>query len=154
MEEHDFKEYPELSNKQIEEMPFESPHVQITEHFEAEVVKVHDGDTITLRTEFRDFDFPLRFADIDAPEMNEGGAEARDWLRERILGEMVQVQINVMNRVDKYGRLLGRVFHLGSDVGQDALRLGIVKLFGMRGEGKLPNIDKLFSEKEWFRSAW
>ena len=52
--EHDYKAFPELSNTQMQELQFTSPHVQITEDFTAIVVKVHDGDTITLQTDFRD----------------------------------------------------------------------------------------------------
>ena len=75
--EHDYKNYPELTNSQLSEFGFSSPHKQITEDFTAEVVKVHDGDTVTLRTDFRDFDFPLRLAGVDSPEMNSGGEKAR-----------------------------------------------------------------------------
>ncbi len=148
--EHDYKEFPELTNRQIEEFGFTSPHKQITEDFEAKVVKVHDGDTITLFTSFRDFVFPLRFLDIDAPEMNAGGKEAREWLRDRILGENVQILINTKNRVDKYGRLLGRVVHSGLDVGDEMLRLGMVTTFENRREAELPNLGKMFSMKQWF----
>ena len=148
--EHDFVEFPELRKAQLEMLQFLSPHKQITEDFDATVVKVHDGDTITLTTDFRDFEFPLRFLDIDAPEMNEGGKEARDWLRSRILGEDVRIIIDPRNRVDKYGRLLGRVFHMGLDVGDEMLRMLLVTTFENRREGKIPNIDKMFAVKQWF----
>ncbi len=147
---HDYKKFPELSNRQLEENPFDSPHKQITQDFDAECVRVHDGDTITLRTGFRNFDFPLRFLGIDAPEMNAGGEKARDWLRNRILGKTVKIMINIKNRVDKYGRLLGRVFHGGLDVGDEMLRMRIVTTFENRREAQLPNLDKMFSLKQWF----
>lgn len=150
VEPHDFKRFPELRNAQIEDFAFTSPHKQITEDFMAEVVKVHDGDTIRLLTTFRDFDFPLRLLDIDAPEMNEGGKEVRDWLRQRILDKNVQILINRRNRVDKYGRLLGKVFAAGMDVGDEMLRLGLVTTFKNRKEGELPSLDKMFSLKQWF----
>ena len=150
MHEHDFVEFPELRKAQLEELQFLSPHVQITEDFGATVVKVHDGDTITLLTDFRDFRFPLRFLGIDAPEMNAGGKEARDWLRDRILGEDVRILINPKNRVDKYGRLLGRVFHVGLDVGDEMLRMRLVTTFENRREGEFPNTDKMFAVKQWF----
>lgn len=149
MVEHDFKKYPELKNRQIAEMPFDSPHQQITEDFCAVVVKVHDGDTITLRTGFRDFDFPLRLLDIDAPEMNADGEEARDWLSGEILDEAVEIMIDRRNRVDKWGRLLGRVMHRGLDMGDTMLRLGLVVPFGRRREGELPNLGMMFSMKQW-----
>jgi len=147
--EHDYKKFPELTNRQIEEFGFSSPHVQITEDFEAQVIRVHDGDTITLLTSLRDFVFPLRFLGIDAPELNAGGKEAGDSLRGRILDENVTILINKRNRVDKYGRLLGKVFHLGFDVGEEMLRIGLVTTFENRREGDIPNLEKMFSIKQW-----
>ena len=149
MPEHDYEKFPELTNAQIDEYGFQSPHEQITEDFRAVVVRVHDGDTITLATDFRDFAFPLRFVDIDAPEMSEGGEEARDWLREQILNEEVQIKINKNNRVGKYGRLLGKVISRGIDMGEAELRLGLAKPFGKKKEGEPQNLDKLFSIIQW-----
>lgn len=148
--EHDFKKFPELTNTQLEELQFQSPHKQITESFDATVIKVIDGDTIRLITDFRDFAFPLRFLDIDAPEMNAGGDVAREWLVDRILNKTVSVLINKKNRVDKYGRLLGKVVHGGMNVGDEELRLGLAKEFRSRREGEVPNLDKTFSLRQWF----
>lgn len=148
---HDFNKYPELRKAQLEEFGFQSPHIQITEDFRAEVVRVHDGDTVTLRASFRDFDFPLRILEIDAPEMSEGGEEARDWLISRILNEEVEIKINPTNRVDKYGRLLGKIFHDGLDVGGEELMRGLAKPFTKRKEGELPNLDEMFSIKQWLK---
>ena len=148
--EHDYDKFPELTNKQIEEFGFSSPHKQITEDFEGTVTKVVDGDTIRLRTIFRDFEFQLRFLGIDAPEMNAGGEEARDWLTNRILNKMVEIKINRFNRVGKFGRLLGKVFHSGLDVGDEELRLGLVTTFTNRREGQILNPNEMFSIKQWF----
>ena len=101
--EHDFERFPELSKSQLETLGFLSPHKQITEDFFGEVVKVSDGDTIRMVVEFRDFDFPVRLLDIDAPELNEGGDVAKMWLKGRIEGEEVMVVIDRNNRVGKYG---------------------------------------------------
>lgn len=147
--EHDYKEFPELTNTQINEFGFASPHKQITEDFYADVVKVHDGDTITLKTDFRDFEFPLRLFGIDAPEMNAGGETARDWLMGQILGEEVRIIIDRKNRVGKYGRLLGRVISRGMDMGDAELRLGLATEFERRREGQLPNMDKELNIKQW-----
>ena len=70
---HDFVKFPELTNSQMDLYYFESPHKQLSEDFQAEVVKVHDGDTITLRCAERSFDFPLRIINIAAPELNQDG---------------------------------------------------------------------------------
>ena len=149
-EEHDYKNFPELTNAQIEEFGFTSPHKQITEDFYATCIKVHDGDTITLQTDFRDFNFPLRFLDIDAPEMNNGGEIARDWLKGMIEGDEVEIKINKNNRVGKYGRLLGKVISLGMDMGEVEKSLGFAVPFGQKNEGQPPVINKTFNLKQWF----
>ena len=144
--EHDFDKFPELTNQQINDIGFTSPHPQITEDFRAVVTKVHDGDTITLECDFRDFAFPLRFLDIDAQELSEGGAEVRDWLKEQILGEEVEIKINKNNRVGKYGRLLGYVIHKGLNLNEMMLASGMVQKFGKKGEGEIPQLSKMFAE--------
>lgn len=150
MEEHDYIKFPELTNTQINEFGLTSPFPQITEDFKAVVVKVHDGDTITLSCDFRDFTFPLRFTNIDSPEMNAGGEIARDWLREQILGKDVDIIIDKNNRVGKYGRLLGKVISNGIDMGETELRLGYAVPFGRKDEGQPQDINKIFSLKQWF----
>ena len=147
---HDYKEFPELTNTQIAEFGFTSPHPQYIEDFEATVFKVYDGDTYRLETKDRDFDFPLRLLDIDCKEMNDGGDEARDYVRGLILKENVTIKIDKKNRVGKYGRLLGRVLYGGIDVGQTLLRLGFAVKFENRNQSKVIDINKLFRPGKWF----
>ena len=149
-EDHDYKNFPELTNKQINEFGFQSPHKQITEDFDATVIKVIDGDTIRLRTDFRDFDFPLRMLNIDAPEMSEGGGEAREWLKGVIDGEEVQIKIDRFQRVGKYGRLLGKVISLGMDMGEAQIRLGLVVQFGQKKESEPTDLNKTLRLEQWF----
>lgn len=132
----------EMSNTSIKDYLYRPPHRQITGDFEALVVKVSDGDTVRLRADFRDFDFPLRLANIDAPEMNSGGEFARDWLSERILGKKVNIIINPNNRVGKYGRLIGEVFVDGFNVNDEMMRQFIVMPFGQPTH-RLEPIDKI-----------
>ena len=146
--EHDYQKYPELRNKEIDELQFTSPHIQITEDFDAFVVKVHDGDTITLRVPFRDFDFPLRLLGIDAPEMNAGGDVARDWLKSKILGATVRIDIDKQQRVGKWGRLLGKVIYQGMDLGDEMMNLGLVIPFDERGD-EIPNINESIPIIKW-----
>jgi len=140
---HDFNRFPELTNSQMNVYYFESPHKQILEDFRATVVKVHDGDTITLRTDFRDFDFPLRFLNTNAPEMSEGGQEAKSWLEDKILNEEVEILIDKNQRVGKWGRLLGQVFHRGMNVNEESIRAGKATSFDDREEGMLPDLNKI-----------
>lgn len=145
---HDFNTFPELTNAQMQIYYFESPHQQITQNFTAKVIKVHDGDTITLRTNFRDFDFPMRFIDTNAPELNEdGGHESQQWLEQEIGGEEVEIIVSTDNRVDKWGRLLGRVFFKGMDINELSMRLDKATKFENRNEGKIPLANKLFAVK-------
>ena len=147
---HDFNTFPELTNAQMQIYYFESPHQQITQNFTAKVIKVHDGDTITLRTNFRDFDFPMRFIDTNAPELNEdGGHESQQWLEQEIGGEEVEIIVSTDNRVDKWGRLLGRVFFKGMDINELSMRLDKATKFENRNEGKIPNINKEINIGKW-----
>ena len=144
---HDFVRYPELTNTQMQTMSLQSPHDQISSDFTASVVKVHDGDTVTLSCDFRNFVFPLRLLDIDAPELNEdGGHESKDWLIGQILGEVVDIQINPLKRVGKYGRLLGTIIHKGININLASMMLGYSKPFNSRFESKIMPINSYFME--------
>lgn len=130
---HDFKSFPELTNNQMQFYYWDSPHKQITEGFMARVERVKDGDTIDVSWSERDFIFPIRMADIGAPELKEiGGIESRDWLKNRIEGKEVYVRIDPYNRVGKWGRLLGTIELGGINIGLESVLMGhSVKL----GEG-------------------
>ena len=137
---HDFKRFPELTNNQMNLYYFDSPHQQIAEDFDAKVVKVHDGDTVTLEVSWRDFTFPLRMSNLMAAELNEkGGVRSRNHLKDLIEGAMVEVIINKMNRVGKYGRLLGEIRHKGFDVGTQMIEEG----FAVSLDEEQPGIKNL-----------
>jgi endonuclease YncB( thermonuclease family) len=127
---HDFKRFPELTNSQMQFYYWDSPHKQITEGFLAEVVKVTDGDSIRVKTEFRDFDFPIRLAKINAPELNEGGEESKSWLEKELLGEEVYIKVDKNNRVGKFGRLIGEVLLFGVNINYQSLAEGMSVPFG------------------------
>ena len=145
MVEHDFKENPELRNEQLDELRFQSPHKQITDDFWAVIVKVTDGDTVTLGTAFRDFDFPLRMAGINAKELSEGGEDAKEWLTSRLLGKTVYIMLSP-ERVEKWGRLLGRIISEGLDVSEELIIRGFAVTWDNRHEGKIRSPIKPISE--------
>ncbi len=138
---HDFNSYPELTNRQMDVYYFESPHKQITEDFTAKVVKVHDGDTITVETNFRDFTFPIRMAKIAAPELNEGGHQSQKWLEAQILGKEIEIQINPFNRVGKYGRLIGTIIYGGMNINELSIDMGESVPFE-NATSEIPNFNK------------
>ena len=145
---HDFIRFPELTNRQLQEH-IASPHPQITEDIFVKVVKVIDGDTIRVEWDERDFDFPVRFLRINAPEMNEGGEDARRYLENVILDEEVLLKIDPKQRVGKYGRLLAKIISLGMDMGEAMIRLGLATTFEARDEGKIPNLNKELRLEQW-----
>jgi endonuclease YncB( thermonuclease family) len=148
---HDFEKFPELTNAQLQFYYFDSPHKQIFENFQAIVRKVHDGDTITVSCDFRDFEFPVRFANIAAPELSEGaqGKDAQSWLEDKILGEEITIKITKLNRVDKWGRLLGNIIFRGMDIGVEEIMMGKAKSWEGRNEGKIINPIKKMAEFKW-----
>lgn len=134
---HDFKKWPELTNRQMEIYYFDSPHKQITEDFSGRVIKVHDGDTITVNTSLRELPVKIRFADTAAPELNqEGGHEAQSWLEKRIMGEMVDVLLSEQ-RVEKWGRILGTIYHNGMNVGEEEIQRGLATAWEEKDQGKI-----------------
>ena len=146
---HDFKANPELRDSEMD-LYFQSPHKQIFADFHAKCVKVHDGDTITVRVDWRDFDFPIRFARIDTKELSEGGSNAADYTRERLEGKNIEVLINPDNRVGKYGRLIGDIIVGGINLNDELMRVGLATPFAQRGEGQLPNLNKELRIEKWF----
>ncbi|KKK68691.1 hypothetical protein LCGC14_2941490, partial [marine sediment metagenome] len=121
---HDFKRFPELTNSQMQIHYFQSPHKQILEPITARVVKVTDGDTIRVEWDERDFDFPIRMANLAAPELlEEGGKESQNFLEKEILGEDVDI-ILTKTRVEKWGRLLAYVINRGLNMGEHSINFG------------------------------
>lgn len=98
-------------------------------NYNAIVVAVYDGDTITV-----DMDLGLdvwlhnaniRLNRINTPEVKgvtrDAGLKSRDWLRDRILGKSVIIK-TIEDTTEKYGRYLGEVWLEGKNI-NDALVL-------------------------------
>ena len=122
---HNFKQFPELTNNQMQFYYFESPHKQITEDFLCRVKRVIDGDTIIVDWQERDFNFPVRLANIQAPELREGGRESQSWLENLIKDQEVEILINFYNRVGKWGRIVGEILHRGINLNEESLNMGM-----------------------------
>ena len=61
--------------------------------FRAKVTWVTDGDTIRVRPAGGHDTFPLRLLDLDAPDTcQDFGPEAREAMRQHLLGETVRVR--------------------------------------------------------------
>lgn len=80
------------------------------------VIKVYDGDTITVLDELDGGKFRIRLSGIDAPEKGEpGDKEATAFLTQRLLGEQITVRFK---SIDLYRRPLGTVWHNGENISQ------------------------------------
>ena len=128
--EHNFKEFPELTNNQMQFYYFISPHRQITESFDCRVSRVIDGDTIAVSWTGRDFDTTVRLSGMNAPELKtKGGKESKSWLESQIKDEDVRIIIDPEERVGKFGRILGQVIQQGINMNETSMRLGFSKVF-------------------------
>ena len=58
---HNFNQFPELTNAQLRDLYFQSPHKQILYSFWGTCSKVVDGDTLHVSTSFRDFDSDTQY---------------------------------------------------------------------------------------------
>lgn len=78
------------------------------EPFDAEVVRVKDGDTMDVVRISDNRRFTVRLAEVDAPETTQMfGAAAKHYVEDRIGGEIVRI---VPTDVDVYRRLVAKVY--------------------------------------------
>ena len=149
---HDFKNWPELRNNELDFYYWDSPHKQLFETFDAQVIRVHDADTVIVRIPERNFDFPVRFSNSSARELKEkperdtsaqlcaDGQTAQKWLENRVLGEEVTIVLT-KTRVEKWGRLLGKVIFNGIDLGDELVSNGMAVPWANRIDGKIPALQ-------------
>lgn len=81
------------------------------------VIKVYDGDTVTLADNTK-----LRLYGIDAPEKKqEGGAYSQQLLYSKIFGKQIQYEpINI----DRYGRTVAKIYYNGDYVNEYMIKSG------------------------------
>ena len=85
------------------------------------VIKVSDGDTITLLTDDK-VSHKVRLNDIDAPEKKQPfGSKSRDNLESYIAGEIVTVRYKSK---DRYGRVLGTIYFDNLDINLQQVKNG------------------------------
>jgi endonuclease YncB( thermonuclease family) len=88
--------------------------------FEATVTDVHDGDTITIRT---DKTIRIRLHGIDAPELKQPfGQASKQAMSGLVYGKTVTIK---PGKKDRYGRLLARVEVAGKDTSLHMVNLGM-----------------------------
>lgn len=85
------------------------------------VVKVSDGDTITILTSDKT-QHKIRLNDIDAPEKKQNfGNKSKDNLDKYIAGKTVTVKYD---KTDKYKRILGTIYYQNKDINLQQVKDG------------------------------
>lgn len=109
-----------------------SPSIAITPPFDAIVVGVSDGDTLTALTNTPCTGekycrqgktlLRVRLAEIDTPEKGQPyGTKAKKALSDRVFGKQIQIR---STGSDRYGRVIGNVYHAGRWVNEDMVGEG------------------------------
>lgn len=94
--------------------------------YEGRVVGVSDGDTITVLTEGHK-QIKVRLAEIDAPEKAQAfGQRSKQALSDLVFGKTVRVEQQDM---DRYRRVVGRVFIGATDVNAEQVRQGMAWVY-------------------------
>lgn len=105
------------------------PPAEPDRFFWARVVKVSDGDTMTAVRRNDNLDMvTVRLYGLDAPESGQAfGKRSANELRKMIYKKIVQVEI--MQKRDRYGRIVGIVRHDGKDVGREMAEAGLTWVY-------------------------
>ena len=87
---------------------------------EGKVVKVVDGDTLTILVDKQQL--KIRLSDIDTPERKQPfGTKAKQALSDLAFGKQARV---IEVTTDRYGRIVGRVYVEGIDVNRELVAQG------------------------------
>ena len=93
---------------------------------QGKVVKVTDGDTITI-LDSENKQIRIRLYGIDAPEKAQDfGKVSREYLAELVAGKTVNVTVL---DIDRYGRSVGRIEIEGKEVAEEMLKSGLAWLY-------------------------
>lgn len=107
-------------------MLFLIPRFAYAQSFEGKVVGITDGDTITVLT-VGNKQVKVRLAEIDAPEKAQPfGQKSKQALSDMAFGKQVRID---QEDIDRYGRIVGRVYFNGFDINAELVRQGMVWVY-------------------------
>lgn len=109
------------------------------------VVGVYDGDTATVldadKTQYK-----FRFNGIDAPEMKmDFGNKSKQHLSDLIFGKEVTV---VFNKIDKYGRYVGKILVNGIDANLEQIKAGMAWHYKKYQDEQTPEDREAYAKAE------
>jgi endonuclease YncB( thermonuclease family) len=107
-------------------------------------IKIADGDTLTILVDKQQL--KIRLSDIDTPERKQPfGTKAKQALSDLAFGKQARV---VEVAVDRYGRIVDRVYVDGLDVNAVLVRGGYAWVYRKYSQdGKLLNLEAQAKEK-------
>lgn len=117
--------------------------------FTGRVVKVSDGDTLTVL--FEQKEIKVRLDSIDAPELKQPyGRRAQESLAELCAARTARV---VERGRDRYGRTVGRIACDGIDANSEQVRRGMAWVFERYAPRSSPNSAPLYGLQDAARSS-
>lgn len=95
----------------------------VANELHGKVIRVADGDTLTILVEPIKLDLPIRLSGIDAPEKGMPyGQASKKSLSDLAFGKQVVIE---WGKKDKYGRLVGKVLLDGQDINLVQIKRGM-----------------------------
>ncbi|QMT61830.1 thermonuclease family protein [Legionella sp. PC997] len=102
------------------------PYAAFAEIISGEVIKISDGDTLTILTD-TNIQLKIRLIEIDAPEKKQAfGSVSKQALSTLCFRKEAIVNTNAK---DQYGRILGRVTCAGIDVNAEQVKTGMAWVY-------------------------
>ena len=90
------------------------------EVLKGKVIKVYDGDTLTISV--ADKKHRIRLEGIDAPELDQKyGKNSRDFLKQKLLGQNVEIRVK---NIDIYQRKVGQIYYKSESVNLTMIKEG------------------------------
>ena len=116
-----------------------------TKYVSGKVVKIVDGDTITI-LDSTNAQHKIRLAGIDAPEHNQAfGQVSKDNLAGLVFGKLVAIEYD---KVDRWGRLVGKVGIEGNDECLEQIKAGLAWHYKEYAREQSPADQKLYANAE------
>ena len=118
---------------------------------QGKVIRVADGDTLTILIEPIKLDMPIRLAGIDAPEKGMPfGQVSKKSLSDLAFGKVATV---LWDKKDKYGRIVGKVLIDGQDVNLEQVKQGLAWHFKEYQDEQSPDDRAAYAKAEVEASA-
>jgi len=110
------------------------------------VVAVADGDTLTILDPVKKVQHRIRLAGIDAPEKRQPfGHRSKENLSKWVFGRDALIE---GNKIDRYGRLVGKVIVDGHDAGLEQVRAGLAWWYRAYAKEQTPKDQENYEHAE------